>query len=146
MYLLCLSFCFLLPLPPLLHLSLLSICFISESRQYSSWVYSATEGQWFFPCAIHNQEHTFKHDLGKCVKLFNSWQKRSESHFWHHVKNDILTAEICPELNNFPLSAWRDICTELDMQLHETALAQNKSPWINILEPPVTAGGQLKWL
>lgn len=71
-----------------------------------------------FPCAIYNQEHTFKHDLGKCVKLFNSWQKRSESHFWRHVENNILTAEICPELNNFPLSAWRDICTELGMQLH----------------------------
>lgn len=41
--------CFLLPLPPLLHLSLLSICLISESWQYSSWVYSATEGQCFFP-------------------------------------------------------------------------------------------------
>ena len=82
----------------------------------------------FFPCAIYNQEHTFKHDLGKCVKLFSSWQKRSKSHFWCHVENDIFTAEICPELNNFPLSAWRDICTELDMQLHETALAQSKSP------------------
>ena len=119
---------FLLPLPPLLHLSLLSICLISESWQYSSWVYNATEGQCFFPCAIYNQEHTFKHDLGKCVKLFNSWQKRSESHFWRHVENDIFTAEICPELNSFPLSAWRDICTELDMQLHEAALSQSKSP------------------
>ena len=99
-----------------------------------------------FPCAIYNQEHTFKHDLGKCVKLFNSWQKRSESHFWHHVENEVLTAEICPELNNFPLSIWRDICTELDMQLHEAALAQSKRPWVNILEPHVTAGGQLKWL
>ena len=46
---LCFSFCFLLPLHPFLHLSLLSICLISESWQYSSWVYSATEGQCFFP-------------------------------------------------------------------------------------------------
>ena len=44
MHVFLLPFCFLLTLPPLLHLSLLSICLISESWQYSSWVYSATEG------------------------------------------------------------------------------------------------------
>ena len=143
---LCFSFCFLLPLHPLLHLSLLSIYLISESWQYSSWVYSATEGQCFFPCAIYNQEHTFKHDLGKCVKLFNSWQKRSESHFWHHVENEILTAETCPELNNFPLSAWRDISMEPEVWPQAKAVAQCESSAVIVVIPHRVAGGQLKWL
>lgn len=140
-----LSFCFLLPLPPFPPLSLTSICLISESWWWSTYL-GCYRRTMFFSCTIYNQEPTLKHGLDKSFKLFDSWQERSESHFWCSIKHDILPAEICPELNNFTLPTWKDISTEVDMQVHKTVLAQSKSSSMNILEPHVTAGGQLKWL
>lgn len=126
-------------------LSLTSICLISESWWWSTYL-GCNRRTMFFSCTIYNQEPTFKHGLDKGFKLFDSWLERSESHFWCNIKHDILPAEICPELNNFTLPTWKDISTEVDMQVHKTVLAQSKSSSVNILEPHVTAGGQLKWL
>ena len=68
------------------------------------------------------------------------------SHFGCHVKKDILPADICPELHNTVLSAWRDISMEPDIWLQATALVQCESSAVIVVIPPRVAGGQLKWL
>ena len=61
-------------------------------------------------------------------------------------KKDILPAEICTELHNIALSAWRGISMEPDVQLQATALAQCESSTVTAGIPHMIAGGQLKWL
>ena len=68
------------------------------------------------------------------------------SHFGGHVKKDILPADICRELHNIALSAWRDISMEPEVWPQAIAVAQCESSAVIVVIPHRVAGGQLKWL